>query len=209
MFPIVTRTIGVQRLGVFRLADGAAIHYRSFTAALTGADCPYPASVRVPTREELLVRYLGLSRRTLLLGLLALLLALVPLNAAATIAWCKTDPVVTIDDQVADIWVSSTIDAFTAATGPTQLVITVPVGISTAYVVSDLGFGHGYDVQFAESPNLTATASGIEVHVAVYVPTGDSTLPVLVEFAPRVVGILAPASAEGTTNAWIDLGTML
>ena len=150
-----------------------------------------------------------LGRRTPLLGLLALLLALAPFDARATIAWCKTDPVVTIDEQVADIWVSSTSEAFTAATGPTQIVITVPVGASTTYVVADLGFGHGYDVQFAESPSLKVTASGMEVHVAVYVPTGDSTLPVLVEFAPRVVGILAPASAEGTTNAWIDLGTLL
>jgi hypothetical protein len=53
------------------------------------------------------------------------------------------------------------------------------------------------------------TDNGIEVLVEVFVPATDDEMPVRVEFAPRILGILWPASAEGTANSWVRLRTEL
>ena len=45
------------------------------------------------------------------------------------------------------------------------------------------------------------------MEIEAYVPATDDAMPVRVEFAPRAVGILWPASAEGTANEWITLRT--
>jgi hypothetical protein len=60
-------------------------------------------------------------------------------------------------------------------------------------------------VTFQESRALKVNHKGIELDIAVFLPATNSTTPVLVEFAPRVIGILSPFSAEGTTNSWIYL----
>ena len=46
------------------------------------------------------------------------------------------------------------------------------------------------------------------LEVAVYVPAKED-LAIGVEFAPRVVGILSPARADGFANQWITLATQL
>lgn len=147
-------------------------------------------------------------------ALLAALLALTFLvqGTDAQRAWCKTDPIVVIDGATADIFVSaplgSLLQAVLTVTGPNQIVVTVPQGVNAWLLLSDLGFGRGNVVTFAQSPNLRVTADGIEVRVATYVPATGS-FPVRVEFAPRLLGLLSPASAEGTTNTWITLTTTL
>jgi hypothetical protein len=130
-------------------------------------------------------------------------------SAGAMRMWCRTDPVVAIDGDLADVFVSGPLEAPTLVTGPNQIVITVPEGVHAKLVASTLGFGFGEVVTFEESRRLRATARGIELKVAVYVPATDDAMPVLVEFAPRIVGILQPASAEGTANAWVTLRTSL
>jgi hypothetical protein len=143
-----------------------------------------------------------------LLGL-ALLAALGAAPEAAAIRqWCRTDPVVAVDGQPADVFVAAPPDAPTRVTGPTRIEVAVPPGVDAVLVASTLGFGQGEEVAFDELPALAVTEQGIEVRVRVYVPADDA-MPVLVEFAPRVVGVLAPASAEGTANAWVVLKAML
>ena len=134
-------------------------------------------------------------------------LALQVQSAVAGIGWCKSDPVVLIDGHPVDIFVSAPADAPLRVTGPTEIVVTVPVGVSVELVVSDLGFGRGEVVTFAESHALRVTDTAIGVKVAAYVPTADDGMPVLVEVAPRVVGLLSPASAEGAANEWVRLKT--
>ena len=147
-------------------------------------------------------------------ALLAALLALTFLvqGTDAQRAWCKTDPLVIIDGATADILVAaplgSLVQAVLSVTGPNQIVVTVPQGVKAWLVLSDLGFGRGNVVTFVQSPNLRKTADGIEVRVDTYVPANRS-FPVRVEFAPRLLGLLSPASAEGTSNAWISLSTTL
>jgi hypothetical protein len=142
-----------------------------------------------------------------MLVLAALLLALQVQGATAGLGWCRSDPVVTIDGRLADIFVSAPLDAPLKVTGPTKIVVTVPVGVEARLVLADLGFGKGEEVSFAQSRALKKTATGIEVQVAVYVPATDGTMPVKVEFAPGLLGLLRPASAQGTANAWVVLNT--
>ncbi len=150
------------------------------------------------------------------LGLvLALVLALVVLalaparDTAAAVQWCRTDPVVSIGGDVADIFVAAPFDAPLKVTGPNQVVVVVPNGVPAHLVLKDLGFGKGEEVTFQESAKLKATEDGIEVVVKVMVPASEDDMPVRVEFAPRVVGVLQPASAEGTANEWVTLRTSL
>jgi hypothetical protein len=138
-----------------------------------------------------------------------ILLVVSVMPAYAGIGWCKSDPVVAIDGELAEIVVSAPVDAPLVVTGPTQVVVTLPDGVDGALLVTDLGFGQGYEVAFAHSKGLKVTDQGIQVWIAIYVPATDSAMPVQVEFAPGVVGLLAPASAMGTANAWIKLKTVL
>ena len=155
---------------------------------------------RRPRRDA--VRLLGLAA-------LALPAALRPRTADALRGWCRLDPIVTIDGQLASIFIASYLEMQLLATGPTEVVVTVPPGIRSRLVATDLGFGlHGYDVRFAESDELTATQDGLEVQIKVVVPARDAAdgpLPVTVDFIPLGFGRLTPGSAEGLANTWVIL----
>jgi len=156
----------------------------------------------------------ALTRRAALAALpgAALALAAAVRGAEARRAWCRTDPVVRIGGALADIFVSaplgSVAKALLTVTGPNQITVTVPSGVEARLVLADLGFGRGNTVTFAQSPDLKTTAKGIQVRVEVLVPATTS-FPVRVEFAPRVLGLLSPASAEGTSNSRVTLTTTL
>ena len=139
---------------------------------------------------------------SLLLGVLALLLISAPASAGR--AWCRSDPVVIINGSIADVFISSSLLAPLQVTGPTQVVITLPENASIL-AISDLGFLHGEVVTVKRSSALHVTAQGVEFMIDVYVPAKNTALPVTVDFAPRILGILWPASASGTSNQWIHL----
>ena len=56
-----------------------------------------------------------------------------------------------------------------------------------------------------QSPRLWVTQDWIQVSIKAFVPANDDEMPVDVEFAPRVVGLLAPDRAQGLANDWIVL----
>lgn len=139
-----------------------------------------------------------------LLLISAFLTSPVPALAAGT-GWCRSDPAVMIGGRVADIFVSAPLHAPLVVTGPTHIVVTVPSGVDAVLIASGPGFGRGEIVEFAESPSLAVTSDGIEVRIKAFVSATDENMPVLVELAPQIVGILAPATAEGTANKWVSL----
>ena len=149
-----------------------------------------------------------IGRRAAALLMLGAALGATAPGAAALRHWCRTDPVVTIRGDVADVFVSGPLDAPVLVTGPNRIVIRVPTGVDATLIASTLGFGKGEEVSFEHVRSLKATDRGTEVVVKVYVPAVNA-MPVLVEFAPRIVGILAPASVEGTANTWVTLRTVL
>ena len=122
--------------------------------------------------------------------------------------WCRSDPLITIEGVPADIFCTARLTAPLRVNGPTEIVVSVPVGVSTALVLAGPGFGHGEKVRFAETDRLQQSASSVDLEVAVYVPAKED-LAIGVEFAPRIVGILAPARADGFANQWIILPTQL
>ena len=144
------------------------------------------------------------------LALMALVFPLPAQGVAASNQWCRSDPVVVINlINVADIFVSVPIDDLFEVTGTTQIVVTTPPDVSIALATPGLGFGYGETVTFRTSPSLHTTPQGIELRIKVLVPATDDAMPILVEFAPRIIGILAPTSAEGTANSWVSLSTPL
>jgi hypothetical protein len=141
------------------------------------------------------------------LALMALVLVFPAQGVAASTSWCRSDPVVLIDGQLADIFYSVPLDDVLLVNGPTRIIVTVPPDVSIAVASPSPGFGYGESFTFQTSPSLDTTLQGIEMRIKVLVPGTDDTMPVLVDFSPRLVGIMAPVSAEGTANAWVPLST--
>lgn len=147
----------------------------------------------------------GLRRLATPLILAVALLTILAPNAAAEIAWCRTDPALSINGQTVNIFVASTKEIFQQATGPTHVTVSVPVGVSAELLWTDPGFGYGETVSIVESSRLRVTASGVQIMVSAYVPATGS-LPVLVEVVPANAGVVT-ASAQGATNAQVRLAT--
>ena len=143
------------------------------------------------------------------LGFAILALGVIGPSASAGVGWCRTDPVVVIDGHPADIFISARFDDLSKVTGPTEVVVSTPVGIDGELAIATAGFGYGEKVTFEESPSLTATSEGFELRIKVRVPALDDAMPIRVEFAPRVVGVLQPDEAEGHANEWISLRPLL
>ncbi len=154
---------------------------------------------RLPVRARLL----------LVFTLVTLAFVVMAPGASAARAWCRTDPVVVIDGTLADVFVSGPLLAPLKVTGPTKMIVTVPEGVKTQLILTDLGFLRGYDVKFVQSSDLQKTDKGVEVRVEVYVPARDSSMPIKVEFSPRLLGLLNTDSVEGTANQWVTLETFL
>lgn len=158
-----------------------------------------PGPRRIPVRARLL----------LVFTLVTLAFVVLAPGASAARVWCRTDPIVVIDGTLADVFVSGPLLAPMKVTGPTKMIVTVPEGVKTNMILQDLGFLRGYDFKFIQSSELQKTATGTEIRVEVYVPARDSSMPIKVEFSPRLLGILAPEAVEGTANQWITLETVL
>ncbi len=164
------------------------------------------------TRKYLVpVSFCSTKRRSRIcaLTLSILALALAAPSVSAGIGYCKADPVVAVDSQLADIFIGVLFDDLGKVNGPTEIVVSTPVGVDAQLAIATAGFGYGEIVSFAESPSLQVTLEGIEVRIKVRVPASTDAMPVLVEFAPDVVGVLQPSKAEGNANHWISLRAIL
>jgi hypothetical protein len=128
-------------------------------------------------------------------------------TAQAGKGWCRVDPVFIIDDQITDVFVGSDLSALTSTTGPIKIVLAVPPTTEATMVISDLGFGHGYDIEIVTSDSLMKTGDYTQVEIKVYVPANRDSLPISVYFSPRLLGILNPVSVDGNANTWITLSS--
>ncbi|HEY7031338.1 MAG TPA: hypothetical protein VH482_08435 [Thermomicrobiales bacterium] len=130
--------------------------------------------------------------------------------ASAGRSWCRVDPVVMIDGQLADVFVASDLKMLLTSTGPIKMTISIPEGSQGWVVLTDLGFAKGYDIDFVETSSLQRHGRRTPVTVDVYAPAKDGSLPVTVTFAPRTLGsslgdILFGMSADGHANEWVTL----
>jgi len=126
-------------------------------------------------------------------------------DASAGRGWCRADPLFKIGDYVFDVVVSSDLAMLTSASGPVKLTVTVPEGVNAMHLLSDLGFGRGYDVKIVKSSSLVATRNSIAVKVAVVAPARDSSLPVTVRMtsiSPKV--LVSTGTSSGEANDTIE-----
>lgn len=147
-------------------------------------------------------------RRHILLSAAALAAGIAgpPRPAEAARGWCRTDPLILIDGELADIFCTAPLSMLLQATGPTEYVVTLPRGVDGKLLLAGPGFLKGETLEFRHSRKLKKTKSGIEIKVAVRVPAKED-LPIGLEFAPRILGILNPDRAEGFANSWVSLRT--
>jgi len=141
-----------------------------------------------------------------LLMLVALTVTALPASAGR--AWCRTDPLFLIDGHVVDVLVAGPLLASLQVTGPTKVVVTVPEGVHALHLLSDLGFGRGYRVSIIRSSDMKVTNAGAEIQVDVYVPARRS-IPIAVDIAKDILGILSPTSAYGNSNQWITVKAVI
>src|SRR4051794_20750710 len=97
-------------------------------------------------------------------------------EASAARGWCRTDPVIMVDGQLADVFIGSTLAMLTSATGPLQLEITIPTQATGSVVLTDLGFLKGYNIVFKHSSALTRTGNHTQLQLRVYAPATSSNL---------------------------------
>jgi hypothetical protein len=126
-------------------------------------------------------------------------------------AWCRADPIVIVGKDIVDIQVASSLEMYKSASGPIQMVVTVPQGTRAQVLIEDFGFGRGYDIEVVTG-NVPA---GTRATVAIYAPAADGSLPVtvsgtrltvdvrgLLRLRPNIVWL---GSASGSANSWVVL----
>lgn len=137
--------------------------------------------------------------------LVVLALSMTGQGAVAGRVWCRTDPVLLIDGRLVNITVAGPLTAILQVTGPTKIEVLVPKGVNAKVLISDLGFGRGYETTVREANNLSQTKRHNEIHVRAYVPARNSSMPVLLETAPGLLRLLRPVQSEGTANSWVTM----
>ena len=165
------------------------------------------AAYRMGRTMKSIVRY-----ASTLLVVIILSLAVGAPRADAARGWCMADPLIMVDGQLADVFVSSDLTMLLKASGPIQMVITIPTGSKGQVILTDLGFLRGYKISFVTSSKLTRTSTQTQVQVRVYAPNTGAQLPVKVTFAPRtlssgLMAILFGQSVTGLSNSWVTLKT--
>lgn len=134
-------------------------------------------------------------------------------RADAARGWCRVDPIIMVDGQLADVYIGSSLEMLLQATGPIQLEIVLPDGSTGFVILNDVGFLHGYNVVFTHSSDLTRTTLHTQIQARVYAPAKSSDLPVTVTIAPRALfastlaEILIGTSFDGYANSWVTLTT--
>jgi hypothetical protein len=130
-------------------------------------------------------------------------------SAISARGWCRSDPLVRIDGELVYIVFAAPRTIRKVVTGPTEVVITVPLGVQTALVAAGSGFGEGETVRFVQSRETIESRSDFDILVETRVPASED-LPIGLEVARRTRGNhKQPARANGQTNRWIALSTKL
>lgn len=114
---------------------------------------------------------------------IAVLLLLVSSPVAAGLQWCPRDPIVALNDQEVQIWVSIPEQYQTAVTGPIQVDVRTPYGVEQEVIFTDEGFnGFGEEVEFFERGRIRGDEMDVQVRIRVPYDRSmveDGNLPVL------------------------------
>jgi hypothetical protein len=141
----------------------------------------------------------------LALGLLAVLLLSAPAEAGRR--WCARDPIVRLNGAEVQIWVAVPAEYEAAVSGPIQVRIAAPRGVTREVVLTDDGFnGYGEVVTFAPRAGRVEGGSFV-TSVAIHVPVAATAaaaqaVPVRVEIVQDGRSQWFTGTAAGT---WFNL----
>ena len=126
--------------------------------------------------------------------------------ASAARSWCRADPILSIGGHEAHINLYSWSEMFAAATGPIQVIVSVPEGDEgvVELLYADNGFGHGYELTIHVSDLATERSAGIDIVVEALAPAADDTIPVQLELVPVTTGLPSKVH-RGKANQWITM----
>ncbi len=114
-------------------------------------------------------------------SVVALLLVASPVMGG--LQWCPRDPIVALNGQHVQIWVSIPEQYQSAVTGPIAVQVATPHGVSQEVVFTDDGFnGFGETVDFVESGRIQGDQMNVGVRIRVPYDRGmveGGNLPVL------------------------------
>ena len=106
--------------------------------------------------------------------LFALLICVTP--ASAALAWCKSDPVVTLNGAVVDVSVAIPLEYVPLVNGPVQYEIQTPMSTKRQVIVNDVGYnGHGSKVIFKDGNGIVQDGQ-IPTTVRVHIPIDKGRL---------------------------------
>jgi hypothetical protein len=125
-------------------------------------------------------------------------------SADAARGWCRSDPLIRIEDELVYVVFSAPVSIRRRVTGPTEIVVRVPTGVETEVISEGSGFGEGEIVRFEEMAGAVMFGSNIPIEIEATVPARED-LPIAMEFARRTRGRHTPERAEGWTNNWLRL----
>lgn len=118
-----------------------------------------------------------------------------PDNAGATRVRCRTDPLFQVGTTVIGVTIGSQLEMYATATGPVRITLTTPEGMAVQRLVSDTGFGQGYEVVYTTNATLEGGMIGPSVRVEV-MALSAADLPVSVSFAR--IGALGQVELRST-----------
>ena len=75
-------------------------------------------------------------------------------SASAFRTWCRSDPLIVIEGNLADIFVSAPVEELDEVKGPTQIVVVLPKKVKARLVAKGPGFLKGETVSFETSKRL-------------------------------------------------------
>src|SRR5215207_8186846 len=127
------------------------------------------------------------------LGLLAIMCAVSPASAGWT--WCQSDPVVRLNGHAVQLLVAIPEPYVALVTGPVEVTVKTPAGVSQVLVGTDAGFnGYGEQVTFGELPGTVSADGTFVASIRVRVPI-DATRLAAGELVPVQLTILTAAGA--------------
>ena len=145
-----------------------------------------------------------------LVPLLAVLSLSLPANAG--LMWCKTDPVISLNNTIVDITTSIPLEYVPLVNGPVTYEVRTPKETEQRLILNDAGFGHGSEIVFLDGAG-TVKDNEIPTRILVHVPIDTArlapteTVPVEVMIVPaNGAPLVVTGTSTSTTASLVVIG---
>lgn len=127
-------------------------------------------------------------------------------SASAGRAWCRVDPLFTIDGYHFDIALSADEAMLASASGLRQITLRIPKGSVAELIFQDQGFGYGYTYKIIDDRRQSSIQNFSSVGVEVVAPAKDSTIPMGVTLMSidKTATMANTTTVYGTANSTVS-----